>query len=49
MKKFDYIKYFKPEIYELKTLGSQGWELVAIDEYNYYIFKKEIEENISNI
>lgn len=49
MKKFDYAEYFKPNLDELKSFGSQGWELVAIDEYNYYIFKKEIEENIINI
>ena len=46
MKRYEYkivSKLFNVED-KLNTLGSQGWELIAIDNHVDYVFKREMNE-----
>ena len=43
--KWEYLERCNPSIKVLNELGEQGWELVAINPNNWYIFKRQIIEN----
>ena len=48
MKKWEYLERKNPKDEEFNRLGNEGWELVAIQYDEYFIFKRELIEEINN-
>lgn len=48
MKKFEYTLKWKPDIFQMNSLGQNGWELVCVRTDDYYLFKRELAGKTDN-